>query len=51
MQFNFVIATNRPAVHLWEQLGFAVTGRHVAAFAHPRLGQVDALVMRREIAA
>jgi GNAT superfamily N-acetyltransferase len=51
MQFNFVIATNRPAVHLWEQLGFAVTARHVAAFAHPRHGQVDALVMRCEIAA
>jgi len=51
MQFNFVVATNEAAVHLWERLGFAITGRHTAVFAHPRFGQVDALVMHREVAA
>ena len=47
MQFNFVVATNERAVRLWESLGFAVVGRVPEAFAHPRLGLVDALVMYR----
>jgi ribosomal protein S18 acetylase RimI-like enzyme len=45
IQFNFVISTNHPAVHLWQALGFAIAGRLPAAFDHPTLGRVDALVM------
>ncbi len=45
MQFNFVVATNERAVRLWQALGFAIVGRLPGAFAHPRLGYVDALVM------
>jgi ribosomal protein S18 acetylase RimI-like enzyme len=45
MQFNFVISTNSAAVHLWQALGFAIAGRLPAAFDHPELGRVDALVM------
>jgi ribosomal protein S18 acetylase RimI-like enzyme len=45
MQFNFVVASNAPAVALWRKLGFAEVGRLPEAFRHPRLGLVDALVM------
>ena len=47
MQFNFVIASNERAVHLWQSCGFAVAGRLPQAFQHPKLGPVDALVMIR----
>lgn len=49
MQFNFVIASNAAAVHLWTALGFATVGRVPGAFRHPRLGAVDALVMHRPL--
>lgn len=49
MQFNFVIASNERAVRLWQSCGFAVVGRLPEAFAHPRLGLVDALVMVRNL--
>jgi ribosomal protein S18 acetylase RimI-like enzyme len=47
MQFNFVVAANERAVRLWGAMGFDVIGRIPAAFAHPRLGDVDALIMYR----
>lgn len=49
MQFNFVVASNEAAVHLWTALGFATVGRVPGAFRHPRLGPVDALVMHRPL--
>lgn len=49
MQFNMVIATNAPAVRLWERLGFAVVGRIPGAFVHPVEGDVDALIMHRTL--
>jgi ribosomal protein S18 acetylase RimI-like enzyme len=49
MQFNFVVSTNTRAVRLWESCGFAVVGRVPEAFAHPRLGHVDALMMWRRV--
>ena len=49
MQFNFVVATNERAVRLWQACGFAIIGRLPAAFRHPRLGLVDALVMMRAL--
>lgn len=45
MQFNFVVATNEDAVHLWQKAGFSVAGRLPGAFDHPEHGYVDALVM------
>lgn len=47
MQFNFVVATNESAVHLWTSLGFATVGRIPGAFRHAKLGLVDALIMHR----
>lgn len=49
MQFNFVVSSNDRAVHLWQAMGFEIVGRLPAAFAHPRLGMVDALVMYRQL--
>ena len=45
MQFNFVVASNADAVHLWQKAGFAIVGRLPGAFIHPIHGPVDALVM------
>ena len=45
MQFNLVVATNVAAIGLWSSLGFATVGRLPRAFAHPKAGFVDALVM------
>ncbi len=47
MQFNFVVASNRRAVRLWQSLGFSTVGRIPEAFNHPTQGYVDALVMYR----
>ncbi len=49
MQFNFVISTNEPAVHLWQQLGFRIVGTLPGAFRHARKGSVDAYVMYRSL--
>jgi ribosomal protein S18 acetylase RimI-like enzyme len=49
MQFNFVIATNAPAVHLWQKLGFDIVGRLSGAYRHAQLGFVDALVMYKHL--
>jgi L-amino acid N-acyltransferase YncA len=49
MQFNFVVATNGPAVALWTRLGFETVGRLPGAFRHPTQGYVDALVMYRAL--
>ncbi|HEY1945559.1 MAG TPA: N-acetyltransferase [Bryobacteraceae bacterium] len=49
MQFNFVVSSNEPAVHLWRKFGFDTVGRLPNAFLHPSLGYVDALVMYRTL--
>ncbi len=49
MQFNFVVSTNVPAIHLWEQLGFKIAGTLPAAFHHPQKGYVDVYVMYRSL--
>ena len=49
MQFNFVVSSNTRAIALWEDFGFRIVGRLPGAFAHPRLGFIDALVMYRAL--
>lgn len=49
MQFNFVVATNDRAVHLWQSFSFDIVGRLPRVFLHPAHGYVDALVMYREL--
>jgi ribosomal protein S18 acetylase RimI-like enzyme len=49
MQFNLVVSTNERAVRLWQALGFSVIGVLPGAFRHPKLGDVDALVMYRQL--
>ena len=49
MQFNFVVSTNAPAIHLWKQLGFKIAGTLPGAFHHPEKGYVDIYVMYRSL--
>ena len=49
MQFNFVVASNDRAVRIWHDLGFETIGRIPAAFRHPHLGLIDALIMYRKL--
>ena len=49
MQFNFVVSTNAPAVHLWQAMGFAIAGTMPGGFAHPVHGFVDAHIMYRTL--
>lgn len=45
IQFNAVVETNTPAVHLWRSLGFVVVGTVPGAFQHPEHGYVGLHVM------
>lgn len=49
IQFNFVISTNAPAMHLWESLGFKEMCRLPGAFNHKKLGYVDAVIFYKEL--
>jgi GNAT superfamily N-acetyltransferase len=49
MQFNFVVATNKPALCLWKDLGFKIVGPLPGAFRHTRRGFVDVYVMYRRL--
>ena len=49
MQFNFVVSTNKPAVNLWQSLGFRIIGTIPKGFNHLQLGLVDAYIMFREL--
>jgi ribosomal protein S18 acetylase RimI-like enzyme len=49
IQYNIVVSTNERAVRLWQAMGFAIVGRLPGAFAHPRLGDVDAFVMFQKL--
>lgn len=49
MQFNFVVSSNVRAIRLWQSLGFSIVGRLPRAFCHPTLGDVDALVMFKDL--
>ena len=50
IQFNAVVETNRPAVALWTDLGFAIVGTVPEAFDHPEHGLVGLHVMYLPIA-
>ncbi len=49
VQFNFVVATNTRAIQIWESHNYRIVGRLPAAFLHPDLGYVDALVMWKDL--
>lgn len=50
MQYNLVVSTNHPAIHLWQKHGFAIVGTLPKAFNHAQLGYVDAYVMYKQLA-
>jgi len=49
MQFNFVVATNRTALRLWQDLGFKIVGTLSGAFRHSRRGFVNVYIMYRRL--
>ncbi|GAA1715145.1 GNAT family N-acetyltransferase [Kribbella sp. NPDC056951] len=49
IQFNAVVETNEPAVHLWQALGFRIAGTVPEAFEHAKLGYVGLHVMYRPL--
>jgi ribosomal protein S18 acetylase RimI-like enzyme len=49
MQFNFVVATNERAIHIWTKLGFSIVGRLPGAFKHHALGYVDVFIMFKQL--
>ena len=49
IQFNAVVESNAPAVHLWQSLGFRIIGTAPASFDHPEHGLVGLHVMFRHL--
>ena len=49
MQYNLVVKTNEPSVHLWQKMGFTIVGTLPGAFEHAEHGFVDAYVMYKEL--
>lgn len=49
MQYNLVVRTNEPSVHLWQKMGFDIVGILPGAFRHAEHGFVDAYVMYKEL--
>lgn len=49
IQFNAVVETNKPAVRLWQALGFEIIGKVPEAFNHPMHGYVGLHVMYRRL--
>ncbi len=49
MQYNLVVKTNEPSVHLWQKMGFAIVGNLPGAFRHAEYGFVDAYIMYKEL--
>lgn len=45
IQFNIVVSTNSPAIHLWEKYGFEIIGTTPKGFQHSSLGLVDTFIM------
>jgi GNAT superfamily N-acetyltransferase len=49
IQFNAVVETNAPAVHLWQWFGFSILATVPQAFDHPEHGLVGLHVMFRPL--
>jgi GNAT superfamily N-acetyltransferase len=49
IQFNAVVESNAPAVHLYTSLGFEVIGTAPASFDHPEHGLVGLHIMFRHL--
>ncbi len=49
MQFNFVVASNKPAVQLWQKMGFKIVGTVPKAFRHATQGLTDVYIMYRSL--
>jgi L-amino acid N-acyltransferase YncA len=49
MQFNLVVSTNKPAVKLWEKMGFKIIGTTPQGFKHSSKGLVDTYILYKSL--
>ena len=49
MQYNLVVKTNEPSVHLWQKMGFEIVGTLPGAFRHAEHGFIDAYIMYKDL--
>ncbi len=49
IQFNFVVSTNAPAVHAWQQLGWQIIGTVPGGFHLKHEQYVDAYIMFKDL--
>ena len=49
MQFNYVVSTNKSAVHLWKSLGFEIIGVIPEGFRHFERGLVDVFIFYKKL--
>lgn len=49
IQFNFVVSTNRPAIALWQKLGFDIIGTIPGGYHYRQQRYVDAYIMFRSL--
>jgi L-amino acid N-acyltransferase YncA len=49
IQFNAVVETNEPAMHLWQSLGFRVLATVPEAFQHRLFGRVGLNILYRNV--
>jgi L-amino acid N-acyltransferase YncA len=49
MQFNAVVATNTPAIRLWQSFGFEILATVPEAFLHPAHGYVGLHIMHKRL--
>ncbi|MEN2282656.1 GNAT family N-acetyltransferase [Algoriphagus sp. SE2] len=49
IQFNCVVSTNLPAVHLWKKFDFSIIGVTPKGFRHPEKGLVDTYIMFKSL--
>ena len=49
MQLGYVVSTNQASVNLWLKMGFKIVGTVPKAFQHQHFGDVDVLIMYKDL--
>ena len=49
IQFNMIVSTNKPAIKLWNKMGFEIVGTIPDGFNHLTEGYIDAYIMYKKL--